>query len=114
MTVVSGLIAQGFTIAGGTAVVNGARVEIADDLFLNGYLDVHTSTLVLSGTIPQSLSGSGGAGISALAALYLQNASTMTIPGLTIGVVVANTAANATTVRVKIGGAMTNQNMFIG
>ena len=31
-----------------------------------------------------------------------------------IGVVVANTAANATTVRVKIGGAMTNQNMFIG
>lgn len=31
-----------------------------------------------------------------------------------IGVVVENTAASATKVKVKIGGAMTNQNLFLG
>ncbi len=94
VTVASGLIAQGFAVSGGTAVLSGVRVDLANDFYLNGYLDVRTSTIVLSGTIPQSMSGSGGAGISSLAALYLQNASTMTVPGLAVGVVVATRPAS--------------------
>jgi hypothetical protein len=111
VTVVSDLITQGFSVLGGSATMSGMRLDLANDLFLNGYLDVQTSTLVLSGTIPQGLGGGGGAGITPLSGLYLQNPSTMTIPGLAVGVAIATRPAS--TVQFIAGNEFDVQSFFV-
>lgn len=97
LTVTAGLIVDGsFTLANGSATLSGLRFDLKRDLFLGGSLDLQTSTLSLCGSSPQSLqpyAGGGTPSITSLGALYVQNPSTVTLPGVDVAVFVATVPA---------------------
>ena len=72
LTVTSDLIVTStFSVFGGTVIVQGARIDLTGDFFLNGYLDVRTSTLALVGSTPQQLGGDVNAVVTSFAGLYI-------------------------------------------
>lgn len=94
------VVDSSFTVSEGALILSGVRLDLAGAFYLGGYLGMQTSTIALTGTTPQALAGGPGSGggpggmTTSLAALYVQNPSTTTLPGLVIGVVVATKPAS--------------------
>jgi len=112
LTVTSDLIVTStFSVFGGTVIVQGARIDLTGDFFLNGYLDVRTSTLALVGSTPQQLGGDVNAVVTSFAGLYIQNPSTTSLSGISVDVFVATRAAS--TIRIFQGNSVAVGSMTV-
>jgi hypothetical protein len=85
-----------FEITGGTLAAGSHRLEIGDDIKLDGgYLDVSRSTLVFVGSSPQLTTGNGLGAISSVGGVYVQNPTTTTILDVAADVFVATTPSSS-------------------